>query len=114
MIFADPEIAAVGLTPDGVHRAGGDVVSAEIDLAASIARPWTYGTDPVGTLGLLADRERQVLVGVWAVAPLAGEWIHLAALAIRARIPLDVLSDQVAQFPTYSESCLQAFDALGR
>jgi len=53
-----------------------------------------------------------VLVGAWAVAPLAGEWIHQAALAIRAQIPVDVLLDQVAQFPTYSEAYLSALEKL--
>ena len=40
--------------------------------------------------------------------------IHPAAQAIRAHIPLDVLLDGVAQFPTYSESYLQALEALQR
>jgi len=65
-------------------------------------------------IGVVADRERQVLVGAWAVAPLAGEWIHLAALAIRAAIPLDVLADQVAQFPPYTEANLKALESLER
>jgi pyruvate/2-oxoglutarate dehydrogenase complex dihydrolipoamide dehydrogenase (E3) component len=112
VIFADPEIAAVGLTARQAHEQGIDVASTEIDLAGSLARPWTYERDPRGSLGLLADRQRQVLVGAWAVAPLAGEWIHQAALAIRAGIPLDVLADQVAQFPTYSEGYLQAVEQL--
>ena len=49
-----------------------------------IARPWTYETDPRGELGVIADRDRKVLIGAWAVGPLAGEWIHYAALAIKA------------------------------
>jgi dihydrolipoamide dehydrogenase len=53
-----------------------------------------------------------VLVGAWAVAPLAGEWIHTAAMAIRAKVPLDTLRDQVAQFPTYTEAYLSALDQL--
>jgi pyruvate/2-oxoglutarate dehydrogenase complex dihydrolipoamide dehydrogenase (E3) component len=55
-----------------------------------------------------------VLAGAWAVAPLASEWIHQAALAIRARIRLDVLLDQVAQFPTYTEAYLSALDQIAR
>lgn len=47
-----------------------------------------------------------MLVGAWAVAPLAAEWIHVAVLAIRAEIPLGVLADTIAQFPTYSEGYL--------
>ncbi len=100
VVFADPEIAAVGMTSAQAHDAGLEVTNTEIDLPEAIARPWTYETDPRGTLGLLADRRAKVLIGAYAVAPMAGEWIHQAALAIRAQIPLDILRDQVAQFPT--------------
>lgn len=48
------------------------MTSTEVDLPEAIARPWTYETDPRGTLGLLADRHTKVLVGVWAVAPPSG------------------------------------------
>lgn len=112
VVFADPEIAAVGLTRAQAEQQGIDVTAAEVALPSVLARPWTYQTDPVGTLGVLADRERGVLVGAWAVAPLAGEWIHQAALAIRTGIPLASLLDGVAQFPTYSEGYLQALEAL--
>ncbi len=112
VIFADPEIAAVGLTAAQARDAGIDVATVEVDLPEAIARPWTYETDPHGTLGLLADRERRLLIGAWAVAPMAGEWIHQAALAIRARVPLDVLRDQVAQFPTYTEAYLSGLERL--
>jgi pyruvate/2-oxoglutarate dehydrogenase complex dihydrolipoamide dehydrogenase (E3) component len=112
VVFADPEIAAVGLTTRQARDAGIDIAATEIGLADAIARPWTYERDPRGALGLLADRDRRVLVGAWAVAPLASEWIHQAALAIRAQIPLDVLLDQVAQFPTYSEAYLSALEQL--
>ena len=61
-----------------------------------------YEREPRGHI-LLADTIRGVLVGASAVAPGRG-WIHQASLAIRARIPLGTLLDQVAQFATYSES----------
>jgi dihydrolipoamide dehydrogenase len=112
VVFADPEIAAAGLTAARAHRRGIDTAAAETSLADAIARPWTYERDPRGALGLLADRGRRVLVGAWAVAPLASEWIHQAALAIRAQIPIDILLDQVAQYPTYSEAYLAALEQL--
>jgi dihydrolipoamide dehydrogenase len=112
VVFADPEIAAVGLTTAQARARGISIAATEISLADAIARPWTYERDPRGTLGLIADRDRRVLVGAWAVAPLASEWIHQAALAIRARIPVDVLLDQVAQYPTYSEAYLAALEQL--
>ncbi len=112
VVFADPEIAAVGLTTGQARSRGIDIAAAEIGLADAIARPWTYECDPGGTLGLLADRSRRILIGAWAVAPMASEWIHQAALAIRAQIPVDVLLDQVAQYPTYSEAYLTALEHL--
>jgi pyruvate/2-oxoglutarate dehydrogenase complex dihydrolipoamide dehydrogenase (E3) component len=68
--------------------------------------------DPRGELGLVVDLERDVLVGAWAVAPLAAEWIHYAALAIKTQTPLSVLRDTVAQFPTFSEAYLKALEKL--
>lgn len=114
VVFADPEIAAVGLTASQAAARGIDSITADIDVPEAISRPWTYETEPRGRLGLLADAEADVLIGAWAVAPLAGEWIHQAALAIRARIPIEVLLDQVAQFPTYAEAYLTALEALPR
>ncbi len=93
-------------------RCGHDVLTAELDLAGSIARPWTFEKDPCGTLGPVADATTQRLVGAYAVAPLASEWIHQAAQAIRTHIRLEVLLDGVAQFPTYSEAYLQALENL--
>ncbi|MEJ7655221.1 MAG: pyridine nucleotide-disulfide oxidoreductase, partial [Chloroflexia bacterium] len=65
-----------------------------------------------GTLGLVADRKARVLLGAWAVAPLAGEWIHQPALAVRAQLSIDMLLDTAAQFPTYSEGFLNALEQL--
>ena len=112
VVFSDPEIAAVGLTEQQARDRGIDIATSHISLAASIARPWTYEQDPRGDLGLLADRTQRVLIGAWAVAPLAGEWIHQAALAIKTQTSIDVLRDTVAQFPTFSEAYLKGVEAL--
>ncbi len=112
VVFSDPEIAAVGLTEDQAREQGIDVATSRVRLPDAIARPWTYEKDPRGDLGLVADRRRRVLVGAWAVAPLAGEWIHQAALAIKTQTPIDVLRDTVAQFPTFSEGYLKGVERL--
>jgi dihydrolipoamide dehydrogenase len=112
VVFSDPELAAVGLTEREAREQGIDVAVSHVDLAASIGRPVTYEENPTGELTVLADRRRRVLIGAWAVAPLAGEWIHVAALAIRAEIDIDVLIDGVPQFPTYAEGFLNAFEGL--
>lgn len=112
VVFGDPEIAAVGLTQEQAAEQGLSTRSGRLSLADSLARPWTYEEEPRGELGLLLDTERDVLVGAWAVAPQAGEWIHQAALAVRAAVPREVLLDQVAQFPTYSEGYHEALEKL--
>ncbi|WP_160050697.1 MULTISPECIES: NAD(P)/FAD-dependent oxidoreductase [unclassified Nocardiopsis] len=112
VVFTSPEAAGVGLTEEQAGRAGIDTVTSEVDLARSLARPWTYETEPRGTLGLVADRGRGVLVGAWAFGAMAGEWIHTAALAIRTGLPVAVLADTIPQFPTYNEAYLIALEGL--
>jgi dihydrolipoamide dehydrogenase len=61
---------------------------------------------------LLCDGER--LTGAYALGPEAGEWLQQATLAIRARIPLEVLLDTIQPFPTFSEIYLAALKDLDR
>jgi len=112
VVFTDPEIAAVGLTERQATEQGIEIATARVGLADAIARPWTYEKDPRGEIGIIADRQRGTLIGTWIFSPLAGEWIHYAALAIKTHTPLDVLRDTVAQFPTYTEAYLKAIEAL--
>ena len=111
VVFSDPEVAAVGLNPEQASEAGIDTAEVGVGLD-ELDRTETYGRELKGEMGLLADRRRQVLVGAWAVGPLAGEWIHTAVLAIRAEVPLAVLRDTVIQFPTFSEAMQVAVEKL--
>ena len=63
-----------------------------------------------GFLTLLSDGDR--LTGAYALGPEAGEWLQQATVAIRARIPLDVLRDTIQPFPTFSEIYADALKAL--
>ena len=49
-----------------------------------------------------------------ALGPEAGEWLQQGTLAIRARVPLDLLLDTIQPFPTFSEIYLAALKALGK
>jgi dihydrolipoamide dehydrogenase len=111
VVFSDPEIAAVGLTSQQAKEQGIEVAEGRADLM-EIARTETYGKGLGGQLGVLADRRRRVLLGAWAVGPLASEWIHQAVLAVKTETPVDVLRDTVAQFPTFSEAYLNAVEDL--
>ncbi len=114
VVFSAPEVAAVGLTSEQAADRGLATANAEVDLSNAIARPWTYENNPRGHLGVLADIDRQVLVGAWAVGPQASEWIHTAALAVREEIAIARLLDSVAQFRTYDEGWLKAVSVVAR
>jgi pyruvate/2-oxoglutarate dehydrogenase complex dihydrolipoamide dehydrogenase (E3) component len=69
VVFADPEIAAVGLTEHQAREQGIDIATAPVKLADTIARPWTYEKDPRGELGVLADRKRARSSALGSSAP---------------------------------------------
>ena len=52
------------------------------------------------------------LRGAYALGPEAGEWLQQATLAIRARISLEVLTDTIQPFPTFSEIYVAALKEL--
>jgi dihydrolipoamide dehydrogenase len=109
--FTDPEVAAVGLSEAQAAAAGLPVDAATVELS-SMTRPFTYEREPHGLLKLLARRGDGVVVGATAVGPLASEWIHVAALAVRAGLTTSALRDSMFQFPTFSEAYALAAERL--
>jgi dihydrolipoamide dehydrogenase len=103
VVFSDPEVAAVGRTPEQAQEDGIDVAVATGELS-DLDRTETYGQDLRGGFGVVADRSQSVVIGAWAIGPLASEWIHPMALAIKAKVPLATLKDTMAQFPTFAEA----------
>jgi dihydrolipoamide dehydrogenase len=104
VVYTDPQAAAVG--------------AAEAEFSATarlseVAKMATYThayAESNGFLTLLSDGER--LTGAYALGPEAGEWLQQATLAIRARVPLDVLRDVIQPFPTFSEIHAAALKVL--
>jgi len=104
VVYTDPQAAAVGATEADF--------SATVPLS-EVAKTATYThayADEKGFLTLLSDGER--LTGAYALGPEAGEWLQQATLAIRARVPLDVLTDTIQPFPTFSEVYVAALKKL--
>jgi pyruvate/2-oxoglutarate dehydrogenase complex dihydrolipoamide dehydrogenase (E3) component len=104
--YTDPQAAAVGAT---------EAAFSATALVSEVAKTATYThayAESNGFLTLLSDGER--LTGAYALGPEAGEWLQQATLAIRARVPLDVLADTIQPFPTFSEIYLGAVKALSR
>jgi dihydrolipoamide dehydrogenase len=100
-VYTDPAVACVGLSSVKAREQGYDVVSASMDVRHTARASATGMTS--GRLVMIADRRRRTLLGAAAIGPHAEEWIGEAVLAIRAEIPIDVLTDVVHAFPTFSE-----------
>jgi len=110
VIYTVPPVAAVGRTSSEARDAGLRVTTATVKMSTT-ARSATDGT-PEGCIVLIADPARQVLVGAAAIGAHADEWLGEATLAIRAEIPLSVLTDVVHAFPTFSEALEPALREL--
>jgi dihydrolipoamide dehydrogenase len=102
--YTDPAAGATGATE---ARFSATALVAEVAKTATYTRAYAQSN---GFLTLLSDGER--LTGAYALGPEAGEWLQQATLAIRARVPLDVLIDTIQPFPTFSEIYLNALKAL--
>ncbi|HKG52182.1 MAG TPA: NAD(P)/FAD-dependent oxidoreductase [Actinomycetales bacterium] len=100
VVFTDPSAAAVGALDGPVTVT---VPLAGVARTATYTR--TYDSEP-GFMTLISDGTR--LTGGYALGPESGEWLQQATLAIRARVPLEVLNDVIQPFPTFSEVFLNA------
>jgi pyruvate/2-oxoglutarate dehydrogenase complex dihydrolipoamide dehydrogenase (E3) component len=102
--YTDPQAAAVGAAEATFSAT---VALADVPKTATYTRAYAESN---GFLTLLSDGE--VLTGAHALGPEAGEWMQQATLAIRARVPLDVLRDTIQPFPSFSEINAFAVKAL--
>jgi pyruvate/2-oxoglutarate dehydrogenase complex dihydrolipoamide dehydrogenase (E3) component len=104
VVYTDPQAAAVGAAE---ARFSATIPLSEVAKTATYTRAYAESN---GFLTLLSDGER--LTGAYALGPEAGEWLQQATLAIRARVPLQVLRDTIQPFPTFSEIYVAALKAL--
>ena len=104
--YTDPQAAAVGA---GEAPFDASAPIAEVSRTATYTHAYAQSN---GFLTLLSDGER--LTGAYALGPEAGEWLQQATLAIRARVPLEVLNDTIQPFPSFSEIYADALKALRR
>jgi len=92
--YTDPQAGAVGVTEAAYS---GTMPLSDVPKTATYTHAYAEST---GFLTLLSDGER--LTGAYALGPEAGEWLQQATLAIRAHVPLEVLSDVIQPFPSFS------------
>jgi pyruvate/2-oxoglutarate dehydrogenase complex dihydrolipoamide dehydrogenase (E3) component len=98
--FTDPEVASVGLSEAAARASGVDVVVASAD-PADTARGYIHDFHG-GTVKLVADRKRGVLIGATMVTPRAGEILGELLLAVKVATPVRTLADLIHPFPAFN------------
>jgi pyruvate/2-oxoglutarate dehydrogenase complex dihydrolipoamide dehydrogenase (E3) component len=110
--FTDPELGSVGLTEAQARSRGVDVLVGTQSIADS-DRGWLYGRGAdLGVLKLVADAGSGRLLGGSVLSPVGGETAALLALAVRARIPVALLSEVILPYPTFARALRGALRRL--
>ncbi|UOB04612.1 mercury(II) reductase [[Acidovorax] ebreus] len=101
VVFTDPQVATVGYSEAEAHHDGIETDSRMLTLD-NVPRALA-NFDTRGFIKLVAEAGSGRLIGVQAVAPEAGELIQTAALAIRHRMTVQELADQLFPYLTMVE-----------
>lgn len=112
VVFTDPQVATVGLSEAEAHHDGIETDSRVLPLD-NVPRALA-NFDTRGFLKLVAEAGSGRLIGVQVVAPEAGELIQTAALAIRHRMTVQDLADQLFPYLTMVEGLKLAAQTFTR
>jgi dihydrolipoamide dehydrogenase len=111
VVFTDPQVASVGLTPAEAEEAGVAVETRRLPLAASVRAVMSGET--AGMIELVAERGSGALLGAHLLGPEAAELIAETALAIEMGATVDDIALTIHPHPTLSEAIAQAARAGG-
>jgi pyruvate/2-oxoglutarate dehydrogenase complex dihydrolipoamide dehydrogenase (E3) component len=109
--FTDPEVGSVGLSEAEAREKGIKVAVATTDVASS-ARGWIHKAGNAGLIKLIADVDRQVLVGATSAGPVGGEVLSMLTLAVHAEVPISTLRGMIYAYPTFHRAVEAALGAL--
>jgi pyruvate/2-oxoglutarate dehydrogenase complex dihydrolipoamide dehydrogenase (E3) component len=112
VIFTEPQIAAVGHTLASAREAGLNVRAVDKPVGANAGGSFV-GHDTAGTVRIVVDEDRRVLVGATFTGVEVAESLHAATIAVIGEVPLERLWHAVPCFPTRSEVWLRLLEAYG-
>ena len=101
VVFTDPQVATVGLTEAEARKQNIDADSRTL-LLENVPRALA-NFDTRGFIKLVAEKQTGRLLGAQIVAAEGGEIIQAAALAVRSRMTLHDLTDQLFPYLTMVE-----------
>jgi pyruvate/2-oxoglutarate dehydrogenase complex dihydrolipoamide dehydrogenase (E3) component len=98
--YTDPEAASVGMSLGQAREAGLDAFECVVPFP-STAKGYSVEAE-TGHVTIVVDRGTRQLVGAAMACPDASAAIHECVVAIRARVPVDVLAETIHAFPSTS------------
>jgi dihydrolipoamide dehydrogenase len=98
--YTDPEAASVGLTFDQALAEGRDAFELTTPFATT-SKGYSAEAE-LGHVTIVIDRRSRELIGAAMACPDASAAIHECVLAIKARVPVDVLAETIHAFPSTS------------
>ena len=110
VMFTDPQVATVGLTEAEALKQGYNVDTRLLDLENVPRALVNFNTH--GFIKMVAERDSGRLLGVQAVAGGAGELIQTAVIALRSRMTVQDIGDELFPYLTMVEGlklCAQTF-----
>jgi len=110
VIFTDPQVATVGLTEEQAGEAGINAESRTLDLENVPRSLANFETK--GFIKLVINADNDELIGAQILAAEGGEIIQAAALALRSKMTIQELADQLFPYLTMVEGlklCAQTF-----
>jgi dihydrolipoamide dehydrogenase len=109
VIFAEPQVASVGITEKTARDRGIDVETLEYDLG-SVAGASLLREGYTGKAKLVVDRTTDTLLGATFVGYEVAELLHAATTAIVGKVTLETLWHVVPSYPTVSEIWLRLLE----
>jgi dihydrolipoamide dehydrogenase len=106
VVYASPEVAAVGKTEEELKAAGIDYKAGKFLFLANGRAKANQTTD--GFVKVLADAKTDRVLGVHIIGPVAGELIHEAAVLMEFGGSAEDLARTCHAHPTYSEAVKEA------
>ena len=109
--FTEPEIVAVGLSPDEARAAGHEIVTGQFPFIANGRALSAEAGDDGGFVRVTARADNHLVLGIHAVGKHVSELSGEFALALEMGARLEDISGTIHQHPTMTEALPEA--ALG-
>ena len=109
VVYTMPEIVGVGLTEEQAHERG-EVKVGKFPMIANSRAKTNHEGD--GFVKVIADATSDRVLGVWAIASVAGTMIAEAALAMEFEATSEDIAYTCHAHPTHSEAVKEAAMAV--